>query len=353
MLKSISTYYYNSTMSWQQLPSSWGLFILLLITLTVSIDSAAAKEPSPEVKNTLGPKACTRCHKESARVWKHSKHYKTYKEIPRKRIAKKRAKKMRFKQIKSNSLCVNCHFTAVQSGSRTKTVAGISCESCHGASKNWIGIHSDFGGRGVKANEETPEHKIQRHFQSESKGMIQLSNTYELAKNCYRCHTVPEEKLVNIGRHPAGSDFELIQWGQGENRHNLWHTEDTNNVLPQPRLRIMYVVGKALDLEYALRGLAKATVDGGYFQHMTERARNALSALNQISLLINSTEVKSIIELVNTLKITINNPNYETIANKVGELNRIFSIMTDATKLQPLDTLLPTPDNYKGKVYQP
>jgi len=323
------------------------------MTLALSINPAIAKEASAEVKKTLGPKACTRCHKESARVWKHSKHYKTYKEIPRKRIAKKRAKKMRFKQIKSNSLCVNCHFTAIQPGSRTRTVAGISCESCHGASKDWIDIHSDFGGRGVRANEETPEHKIQRHFQSESKGMIQLSNTYELAKNCYRCHTVPEEKLVNIGRHPAGSDFELIQWGQGENRHNLWHTENSNNALPQAQLRTMYVIGKALDLEYALHGLAKATVDSGYFQHMAERERNALNDLKNISSLIDSTEVTSIIELVDTLKISINNPSYETIANKVGELNRIFSIMTDGAKLQPLDSILPNPDDYKGKVYQP
>lgn len=329
------------------------LFILIFMTLALSIDSAIALEPSAEVKMTLGPKACISCHKESSRVWKQSKHYKTYKEIPRKRIAKKRAKKMRFKQIKSNSLCVNCHFTAIQSGSRTKTVAGISCESCHGASKDWIDIHSDFGGRGVKANEETPEHKIQRHFQSESKGMIQLSNFYELAKNCYRCHTVPEEKLVNIGRHPAGSDFELIQWGQGENRHNLWHTENSNNPLPQSQLRIMYVTGKALDLEYALHGLAKVTVDGGYFQHMAERKSNALNALKKISVLINSTEVKSIIELVDTLTITINNSGYETIANKIGELNRIFSIMADGSELQALDTLLPDPDDYKGSVYQP
>jgi len=326
---------------------------LLLLVLALSIDSSFAVQLTAEVENTLGPKACVACHKGSARSWKKTKHYKTYKEIPRKGIAKKRAKKMRFKQIKTDSLCVNCHFTAVKSGSRIKTVAGISCESCHGASKDWLRMHSDFGGRGVRANEETPEHKIQRQFQTESNGMVQLSNIYDLAKNCYRCHTVPEEKLVNIGRHPAGSDFELVQWGQGEVRHNLWHEESSNNPLPIIRLRIMYVVGKAMDLEYALRGLAKATVDSGYFQHMVERKDKAINDLKHIAIQIDNEDIQNMIKLVDKLENKVNNPEYQAIAEQVGILNRTFTILADGAQLSGLDALLPKPDAYNGDVYQP
>ncbi len=327
--------------------------LIFFIVLMLSIESVAAVESSEELEKTLGPKACASCHKEETRAWKKTQHYKTYKEIPRKGIAKKRAKKMRFKQIKTDSLCVNCHFTAVKSGSRIKTVAGISCESCHGGSKGWIQVHSDFGGRGVKANEETPEHKKQRHFQAESNGMIQLSNIYDLAKNCYRCHTVPEEKLVNIGRHPAGSDFELIRWGQGEVRHNLWHDENSNNSLSQSRLRIMYVVGKALDLEYAIRGLAKATIDGSYFQHMAQRRDKAQASLKDIASLIDNDEINKIIELADGLKTIVNNSDYLTVADEIGQLNKTFSALTENEQLNALDTFLPKPEEYKGKVYHP
>lgn len=331
-------------------------FILLLfIILVLPVGSTFAQETLVELDSTLGPKACASCHKEEARAWKQTQHHKTYKEIPRKRIAKKRAKKMRFKQIKTDSLCVNCHFTAVQPGIslKTKTVAGISCESCHGGSKDWLDIHSDFGGRRVKANEETSAHKKQRQAQSKAMGMVQLSNIYDLAKNCYRCHTVPEEKLVNIGRHPAGSDFELVQWGQGEVRHNLWHDSRSNNALPKKRLRIMYVVGKALDLEYALRGLAKASVDGEYFQGMVKRKEKAISELKQIASLTSDINIQRMIKLVDILESSFTNPYQQVLANQIGQINRIFSKQSDDTQLMALDPILPKSKDYKGNVYQP
>ena len=55
-------------------------------------------------------------------------------------------------------------------------------------------------------------------------------NVYLLAQSCYRCHTVPDERLVNVGGHHAGSlDFELVSWSQGTVRHNFVRTDGKVN----------------------------------------------------------------------------------------------------------------------------
>ena len=80
--------------------------------------------------------------------------------------------------------------------------------------------------------------------------MIRPSSLYRLAKNCYSCHVVPQEDLVNKGGHPAGSAFELVSWSQGEVRHNTWHSKGKENVpASAARKRMLYLVGLGVELE--------------------------------------------------------------------------------------------------------
>ena len=95
--------------------------------------------------------------------------------------------------------------------------------------------------------------------------MIRPKAMYTLAKNCYGCHVVPREKLVNVGGHPAGSKFELVSWSQGEIRHNLWYGNGKDNKLASAkRKRLMFVVGLVVELETALRAVGKATQKKSY-----------------------------------------------------------------------------------------
>ena len=45
---------------------------------------------------------------------------------------------------------------------------------------------------------------------------------------------VPEERLVNVGGHTAGSAFELVSWSQGEVRHNLQKSAGKDGVITMP-----------------------------------------------------------------------------------------------------------------------
>jgi len=77
--------------------------------------------------------------------------------------------------------------------------------------------------------------------------------------------------LVNTGGHAAGRPRELVSWSQGEVRHRfLSGTKNKKN--SQERNRMLYLVGRVVDLEYRLRGLAKATKKATYGVAMAKRA---------------------------------------------------------------------------------
>ena len=94
--------------------------------------------------------------------------------------------------------------------------------------------------------------------------MIREDRIDLIADNCYSCHTVPNQDLVNTGGHLAGSDIELVSWSQGEVRHNYLLNQTKNAPESPQRLRIFYVVGQVTDLEYSLRGGLQITVKGPY-----------------------------------------------------------------------------------------
>ena len=322
------------------------------ILLSASNGHGASPELLLDPHKVKGPDACGECHKSSVAVWKASTHAKTFKALPRSKKAKAIAKKMGIRRIKAKSDCLTCHFTTAMKKKKIKPIAGITCESCHGAGADWIKLHSDFGGKGVTKESETPAHKKERFAKSEAAGMIRPIKIYEVANNCYQCHTVPNEKLVNVGGHPAGSSFDLVSWSQGEVRHNVWYTKP-NDEAPTNRKRMMYVIGKALDLEHALRGIAKATVDGAYSAAMIKRAGAAISDLTKIAAAVKTAEVAAILAAGGGAELRINNAaGLEATANKVGAAARNLAGSDDGSNYAAIDGMLPKPDAYKGKVAQ-
>jgi hypothetical protein len=315
---------------------------------------AANGEVASDPVKTVGPNACAECHKQEAAAWKTSHHFKTFREMPRNTKANEIADKMGVRRIRSDSLCGNCHFTMQQKDDREEPVAGISCESCHGAGKDWIKIHSGFSGKTVFF-ESSAEEKA-RWKLSDAKGMIRPRSVYQLAKNCYGCHVVPQEDLVNKGGHRAGSAFELVSWSQGEVRHNTAYSKGKENVpASAARRRMLYLVGLGVELETALRAVAKATVRKAYAFEMAkrvDRARKQLAVAAQAA--PNVPEIAKMIELAHSAGLKLNNERALTAAAD-GVANLLTSITEkyEGGTMAGLDSLIPGPDKYKGTARKP
>ena len=302
----------------------------------------------------VGPNACAECHKQEVEAWKGTHHFKTFREMPRNTDAKEIAEKMGVRRIKSESLCLNCHFTVQQKNNKEEPVAGISCESCHGAGQDWIKVHSGFSGK--KEQTETKAEEEARWRLADSKGMIRPRALYQLAKNCYGCHVVPQEDLVNKGGHRAGSDFELVSWSQGEVLHNTWYSKGKDNVpASAARKRMLYLVGLGVELETALRAVGKATVRKPYAFEMAaraDRARKQLAAAAKAA--PNVPEIAKMVEFAYSAGLKLNNERSLTAAaDGVSKLLANITEKYDGSTMAGLDGMIPGPDKFKGKAREP
>lgn len=319
----------------------------LLTIVGLAAGGAIASDP---VK-TMGPNACGECHKQETEAWKGSHHFKTFRDMPRKTEANNIADKMGVRRIKSESLCLNCHYTVQEKDNRKEAVAGISCESCHSAAQDWIKVHSEYSGK--KADTETKAEEAARWKLAESKGMIRRHSLYELAKNCYGCHVVPQEELVNRGGHKAGSTFELVSWSQGEVRHNTWYSKGKDNVAADAaRRRMLYLMGLGVELETGLRAVAKATVRRTYAFEMAkrvDRARKQMAAAAKAAPSV--PELAKIVELAHSAGLMLNNERRLTLAAD-GVAKELATIASkyDGSTLAGLDGMIPGADKYKGTV---
>lgn len=274
--------------------------------------------------------------------------------MPRNAKANEIADRMGVKRIRSENLCLGCHFTVQQKNEREEPVAGVSCESCHGAGRDWIKVHSGFSGK-TPLFESKAEEKA-RWKLADAKGMIRPLSFYLLAKSCFGCHVVPNEDLVNKGGHRAGSAFELVSWSQGEVLHNTWYSKGRENVPANAaRRRMLYLVGLGAELETALRGIAKATVRKPYAFEMAtraDRARKQLAAAAQA--VPNVPEIARIVELAHSAGLKLNNESPLTAAAD-GVARQLESITEkyDGNTMPGLDSLIPGPDKYKGAVRKP
>jgi hypothetical protein len=314
---------------------------------------AAAGAVASDPTKIVGPNACAECHKQEAEAWKDTHHFKTFREMPRRKEANEIAEKMGVQRIRSESVCLTCHYTVQQKESREQPIAGISCESCHSAGEDWIKVHSQFSGKTEKT--ETKAEAEARLKLADSKGMIRPSSLYRLAKNCYGCHVVPQEDLVNKGGHPAGSAFELVSWSQGEVRHNTWHSKGKDNVpAGAARKRMLYLVGLGVELETGLRAVGRATARKRYAFEMAkrvDRARKQLAAAAKAA--PNVPEIAKMVEYAYSAGLKLSNERFLTAAaDGVSKLLASITEKYDGGSMAGLDSLIPAPDKFKGTARQ-
>jgi len=310
---------------------------------------ATGSTGASDATKIVGPNACAECHKQEAEAWKGTHHFKTFREMPRRKEANDIAEKMGVQRIRSESLCLTCHYTVQDKENKKQPIAGISCESCHSAGEDWIKVHSQYSGKTEKT--ESKAEAEGRLKLADAKGMIRPSSLYRLAKNCYGCHVVPQEDLVNKGGHPAGSAFELLTWSQGEVRHNTWHSKGKENLPANAaRKRMLYLVGLGVELETGLRAVSRATARRVYAFEMAkrvDRARKQLAAVAKA--LPNVPEIAKMVEFAYSAGLKLNNERFLTTAAD-GVAKSLASIIEkyDGSTMGGLDSLIPGPDKFKG-----
>jgi Cytochrome c554 and c-prime len=331
-------------------PSS-RLFLTCVISLGINQITTAAPHVDPS--KVMGTESCGECHKYEVESWKLTHHFSTMNDMHKTPEARAIADKLGVKRIKSESLCLDCHYTSKVIDNDAQVIAGISCESCHGAAKEWMDVHNDFG-KGFTKETEPAEHRASRRAKAASLGMLYPENLYNVGQNCYQCHIVTNEELANKGGHTAGSaGFNLLSWSQGEVRHSILRTDNKGN--PEAtieRKRILFTVGSILDVEYSFRAVARATEKATYAVTNARRAAAARKQLEAIQAAAPTNEMAAIIAIANGAELRLNNSEALTaVADRVSELGRAFAATMTGEKLAGIDALLPDASQFKGTPY--
>ena len=251
--------------------------------------------------------------------------------------------------FRSEGLCASCHYTVQKAKKRPKAIAGVSCETCHGAARDWIKVHSEFSGK--KEEQESPEEEQARWARSEDAGMIRPGNLFALASNCFSCHSTANEELINVGGHPTGGDFELLSWTMGEVRHDVWYPKP-NAEAPPERRRMLYLAGLSLTLATSFQALADVEEPGGtYATYMQARADSAAAKLAKAAgLLADVPELKAMVDAAPPQGA---DPDaLKTAAAAVaGHARQLLE--RDGSGMEAVDGMLPGPDAYVGQVANP
>jgi hypothetical protein len=210
-------------------------------------------------------------------------------------------------------------------------------------------LHSGYSGK--KKETESKGEAAARWKKSVKAGMLRPNNTYAIAKNCYNCHVVPQEKLVNKGGHPAGSPFELVSWSQGEVRHNVWWNGGKGNPgADQNRKRMLFVIGQAVELETALRAVGNATVNDKYAVAMAKRASTAAKRFSALAGKVSTPETKAIVAALGGVKLSLNQKKaLNATANKIAKQAKAISAKYNGSKFGAIDPFIPGAKAYKGK----
>ena len=305
-------------------------------------------------ERVLLPERCGECHAAEFEVWETTAHAAGFDTLHRRGRAKEIYRSLGLRLIKRGTdettpACLSCHYTPVLRRGELRAGAGVTCESCHGAARDWVSVHNDYGVAEADFQQaallETAEHRTQRIADSRAAGMRRPSDLYGVAANCFGCHTVPNEDLVNRGGHSTGSDFEIVAWSD-RIRHNFlesYRTGDgrTNAERPRDWKRKMYVVGRALDLEYAVRGMAEATrQDELYFLAMSDRAGAAVDELLEIADRVDLALLREIIAAWGATDVSVRGrAGLRAAADLMQASTKRFIATSDGAALAALDPL--------------
>lgn len=310
------------------------------------LGGAEAQDPA----QVVGSSECAECHEAAHEVWEGTAHQEGWRTFHRSDSAQAVLDRMGLRSAR-RGVCVDCHYTQAEQRGRERAISGVACESCHSAAQEWLDVHNDFGqtaaGERATGETETEEHRRTRMQRTAEMGMIRPDMPYEMIRNCYSCHTVPNEELVNTGQHIAGSDFDVLE-RLDQIRHNFSATDgDTNREAartydPQNRNRLLFVLGQMVDLEYALRGLAQATGPGDYADSMTERARAAMDRLGSVAEAAPSASatVQEALSAAGGVELTPGNQALTSAADGVQAAARSFADEHDGSGLAGVDAMI-------------
>lgn len=312
-----------------------------------------AAPPAPD--KVTGPEACVECHVDELDVWKRTVHNKTNRDLVRRPETADMLLRLGLTKVKGEKQCQDCHFLGQIIDEQYQTVAGIACESCHGAAADWVKTHGDYG-QGITAATETPEHRAARRAAAAASGLRGPDQLYALGATCYECHILADEKVANVGGHVPGSvGFNLLTWSEGEVRHRIPRTgAKVNPPAPVARQRVLFVVGVILETEYCFRAVAQATERATFGVTQARRADAARQLLEKIAALAPDPGLAEIVTVAKATALRLNNrAELTAAADKIAALGRAYAGRVTGEQLAGVDPLLPGPDRYQGKPHEP
>jgi Cytochrome c554 and c-prime len=125
-----------------------------------------ARDDPPEGQTYVGSKKCSSCHFEQYMAWKKDSHSKVFELLPPK--------------YQKDAKCLKCHTTGsgeptgFKDIKSTPNLAGVTCESCHGAGSKHCEIAEKYGKKKLSAEEEK---------------LVRESTWLQLPNNvCSECH---------------------------------------------------------------------------------------------------------------------------------------------------------------------
>ncbi len=351
--------------------------IAIVLSANLQCSSAQAGEPtklvppaSHDASKVMGAESCRKCHESEYKAWTMTVHFSNHERIS------SSAGKQYADKVGGTDSCAACHSTPHTATAKFAGTAGVSCESCHtpaGGDDGWFDLHSNYGAEGLKREEESEEHRAKRIAACNATTMIRAENAYELAKNCYSCHIVADEKLLKAGHKPGHADFDLIPWMQGEVRHNFQVDQKVNAELPsllhaqtgisaEQRKRVLLVVGKLVELEVCLENLGSIEPDGlkeGYAgrKGWAGRAEDAFEYIDEeIGKAVKNEHVAAAIDAVKGVELGrkfSDQAAAKEAAAKLSDITKAFASSGKEADLKGLDKLVSDLDKAKGKTYNP
>lgn len=327
-------------------------------------EAAASLTASPHKVMGIRAGDCKKCHPSEVAQWMKTVHFRSanLKLLAYEGNTKKYADEMGVKpsELMGNSMCGDCHGTkrADDQGNVT-VVSGVGCESCHGASggeDGWLNRHQSYhASKPVPRNAETAEHKADRLKAIDAAGMVRAPHVLQMARQCFQCHFVQNDKLVAAG-HKRFSSFDYLSYSNGEIRHNflldrtknddapsLWKLNSKNTAANRKRLKL--VIGGLVHLEMTMR--ARATAGPAKVAEIGGLVAAANGFLTQVNAIGGTDETKAAMlppEKLGLLFAPMPNDmaTYTAMADKVAKAADEFAKNHDGSKLVALDAIVGT-----------
>lgn len=319
-------------------------FVLLALVTSVAFGAGADGVRFPP-QQYIDNEICADCHGSAYDTWLDTKHAAS-EDTSRHPNAKKFAEElgMRSSQIKrTDSICAGCHFTPAVRAGRERIIAGVSCQSCHGAAADWVAIHDDFGEPGKTRRTETASHQEVRYQRVHSAGMVYPKDLYGLATNCIQCHFVTNQEVVNGSSHPIGSDFDLVTRSQSNIKH--FPRADSAKKIK------MAIAGIAASCVQSFKALATAEPDTRFGDAMRRKAQVVSWQLITMSERIAIVELGQIAQVLRAADIRPGNLQLERDSARIDEIARLLvgvnGSVTRSTQMASETIPEPAPDRFR------